>query len=40
MTLREKREQRDMVHQFSDEALFDLYNKQGQKHRGNKIDCC
>ena len=31
MTLREEREQRGMVYQFSDEALFDLYNKWGQK---------
>ena len=28
MTLREEREQRGMVYQFSDEALFDLYNKE------------
>ena len=31
MTLREEREQRGLVYQFSDEALFDLYNKWGQK---------
>jgi len=27
MTLREEREQRGLVYQFSDEALFDLYDK-------------
>ena len=31
MTLREEREQRGLVYQFSDEALFDLYDKWGQK---------
>ena len=31
MTLREEREKRGLLYQFSDEKLFDIYNKGGEK---------